>query len=68
MLRHVVIKDAMSDGVQTTGPDVPLAEAARVMIERKSGCLPVVEDENLVGILSETDVVRLVAEGKLGST
>jgi CBS domain-containing protein len=65
MLRQVVIKEAMSETVVTTGPDAPLAEAARAMVEHKVGCLPVVEGEKLVGILTETDVVRLVAEGKL---
>ena len=65
MLRQVAVKEAMSEAVHTTTPDVPLAEAARVMIERKIGCLPVVEGEKLVGILTETDVVRLVADGKV---
>ena len=65
MLRQLVVKEAMSETVVTTDPDAPLAEAARVMVERKIGCLPVVEKEKLVGILTETDVVRLVADGKL---
>ena len=65
MLRQVVVKEAMSEGVHTTNPDVPLVEAARTMVERKVGCLPVVEGEDLVGILTETDVVRLVADGKV---
>ena len=65
MLRQVVVKEAMSEAVHTTGPDAPLAEAARVMVERRIGCLPVVDGEKLVGILTETDVVRLVADGKL---
>jgi CBS domain-containing protein len=65
MLCQVVVKEAMSESVHTTGPDAPLAEAARVMVERKIGCLPVVDGEKLIGILTETDVVRLVADGKL---
>jgi CBS domain-containing protein len=65
MLRQVAVKEAMSEAVHTTNPDVPLAQAARVMIERKIGCLPVVEGEKLVGILTETDIVRLVADGKV---
>ena len=51
----------MVENVETTTPDTPLATAARVMIERKIGCLPVVENETLVGILTEGDFVRLVA-------
>jgi CBS domain-containing protein len=39
--------------------------AARLMVDRKIGCLPVVEDEQLVGILSESDIVSAVAQGNL---
>jgi len=63
MLRQVVVKEAMSPAIFTTTPETPLAEAARVMIERKIGCLPVLEAGKLVGIVTETDFVRLIAEG-----
>jgi len=64
MLRQVAVKEAMSADVQTTAPDTPVAEAARLMIERKIGCLPVIENGRLVGIVTETDFVRLVADGR----
>jgi CBS domain-containing protein len=64
MLKQVVVKEAMSAEIHTTTPDTTLAEAARVMIERKIGCLPVLDAGKLVGIVTETDFVRLVAEGK----
>jgi CBS domain-containing protein len=62
MLRHVVVKEAMSAEIHTTAPDTLVADAARLMIERKIGCLPVIESGRLVGIVTETDFVRLVAE------
>jgi CBS domain-containing protein len=62
MLKQVAVKEAMSSEIQTTSPDTPVAEAARMMIERKIGCLPVIENGKLVGIVTETDFVRLVAE------
>lgn len=62
MLRQVVVKEAMSDELYTATPDMTAAEAARLMIDRKVGCLPVVEGEKLVGIVTETDFVRLLAE------
>jgi CBS domain-containing membrane protein len=65
MLRQVAVKEAMSAEIHTASPDTPVAEAARVMIERKIGCLPVVEGEKLVGIVTETDFVRLVADGRV---
>ena len=64
MLRQVPVKEAMSAEIQTTAPDTPVADAARLMIERKIGCLPVIENGRLVGIVTETDFVRLVAEGR----
>ena len=64
MLKQVAVKEAMSTEIQTTAPDTPVADAARVMIERKIGCLPVIENGKLVGIVTETDFVRLVAEGR----
>jgi len=63
MLKQLPVKEAMSTDLQTTTPVTPVAEAARLMIERKIGCLPVVENRKLVGIVTETDFVRLVAEG-----
>jgi CBS domain-containing protein len=35
------------------------------MVDRKIGCLPVIEGEALIGILSESDVVSAVAQGSL---
>jgi len=64
MLRQVVVKEAMSAELVTTTPDTSVAEAARVMIERGIGCLPVLDAGKLVGIVTETDFVRLVAQGK----
>ncbi len=65
MLRQVPVKAAMSGELYTTTPDAPIAEAARVMMERKVGCLPVVDNGRLAGIITESDFVRLVAEGRV---
>jgi len=62
MLKQVAVKEAMSSEIQTTTPDTPVADAARLMIERKIGCLPVIDNRKLVGIVTETDFVRLIAE------
>lgn len=64
MLKQIAVKEIMSDQVHTAPPDTPVAEAARFMIERKIGCLPVVEGGKLVGLVTETDFVRLIAEGR----
>jgi CBS domain-containing protein len=62
-LDMLVVKEAMKSDVATTSPDTPLVEAAKVMLERKIGCLVVLEAEKIVGILTEGDFVKLVANG-----
>lgn len=59
VLGMLLVKDVMTTDPVTVRPDAALAEAARLMLERKIGCLPVVEDGKLVGILTESDFVRL---------
>jgi len=61
LLDTFAIKDIMTTDVITTSPDTPLVDAARLLIERKIGCLPVVENERLIGIITEGDFVALVA-------
>ncbi len=57
------VKDVMTTEPVTVDPDTPLADAARLMIERKIGCLLVVKGTTLVGILTEGDFVSLAAKG-----
>lgn len=60
-LDMLVIKEAMKTEVLTTTPETELADAARLMLEKKIGCLVVLEDGKIVGILTESDFVRLHA-------
>ena len=61
VLDALLVKEVMSTDVLTTTPDTPLVEAARVLMERKIGCLPVVEAGHLVGIVTEADFVAMMA-------
>lgn len=58
----LLVKEVMSTTVVTVGPHEPLANAARLMLEHKVGCLPVLDGEKLVGILTESDFVRLALD------
>jgi len=60
-LDSLVVKEAMKTDVATTTPDAPLAGAAKIMFEKKIGCLVVLENQKIVGILTEGDFVRLAA-------
>jgi CBS domain-containing protein len=59
LLDRIAVKEVMTPNPITIGPDAPLAEAARIMLERKIGCLPVVDAGKLVGILTEGDFVAM---------
>ena len=60
-LDSLVVKEAMATEVATTTPDASLSQAAKIMLERKVGCLVVVEAQKIVGILTEADFVKLAA-------
>ena len=60
LLSNVRVADVMSQPVVSVAPDADLQEAARVMAERKLGSLPVVDRERVVGIVTETDVLRRI--------
>ena len=61
-LHAIAIAEVMSKPPITVRPDESVPRAARVMAERKIGCLPVVVDEVLLGLLTETDVLGWVAQ------
>ena len=62
----LLVKDVMSRDVLTTHPEAPLAHAARLMFERRVGSLPVILDGRMVGMLTERDVTRALANGRIG--
>lgn len=62
LIKTITIKEIMTKHVITISPEASLKEAARVMIDKKIGCLPVVEDQKLIGLLTETDILRYVVE------
>lgn len=63
VLSRTKIGQVIQGSVITVGPDLPIEEAARVMIDHRIGCLPVVEDHKLIGIISDTDIFRAFVEG-----
>jgi CBS domain-containing protein len=60
-LATVPVKAVMTAQVFTVDPSVSLHAAVRLMIDRRIGCLPVVEDGKLVGLLSESDCLTQLA-------
>ncbi len=61
-LHAVEIERVMSGPPIVIAPTARISEAARIMAERKIGCLPVVDHrECLVGLVTETDLLRYFA-------
>ena len=59
----MLVKDLMKRAVATVGPDASLVVAACKMRDHDVGCLPVVDGDRLLGIITDRDiVVRGVAE------
>ena len=57
LMKTLRIKDVMVTAVITIPPDTDLCEATKIMMEEKIGCLPVVEDYIIVGLITETDIL-----------
>jgi acetoin utilization protein AcuB len=56
------VSEVMTRDVLSVRPEDPIEEAANAMRERKIGCLPVVEDGALVGILTSSDVMEALVQ------
>lgn len=61
------VREVMTWHVETIEADDDVATAAAVMLDNKYGCLPVLEQGVLAGILTEADFVRHVAERAAGA-
>jgi len=62
LLERVKIREIMTRKVYTVTPETPIEEAARLMLEHKIGGLPVLQAGRLVGIITETDILRAFVE------
>ena len=62
-----LVRHFMSSPVATVRPDLPLHTAAARMCDEKISCLVVTEDETTIGIVTERDITRAVAENKIST-
>ncbi|MEH2527444.1 MULTISPECIES: CBS domain-containing protein [unclassified Bradyrhizobium] len=59
------VKDAMHKGVDWVNPDTPITEIAKLMREHDIGCIPIGEDDKLIGMVTDRDIVcKGLANGK----
>ncbi|HUP37417.1 MAG TPA: CBS domain-containing protein [Candidatus Limnocylindria bacterium] len=67
LLTKVTVGEIMTRSVITIGPDRPARDGARLMLDYKIGALPVLDDGRLIGITTETDIVRKTARPRAES-
>jgi CBS domain-containing protein len=59
------VRDAMTENPRAIGRDSTVVEAAKIMRSEDVGIVPIVDDDKLVGTLTDRDIaIRVVAEGK----
>ena len=57
---HLTVDRVMTHHVFTVSPEAPVSDAARMMLEHKISGLPVVDGLHLVGVLTESDIFRVL--------
>lgn len=62
LLSRLTIDKVMTREVLSIDPDMPISKAAALMLENRIAGLPVVDDGKLVGIITESDIFRMVVE------
>ena len=65
LMQETLVRDIMTPRPYTIAPDEDVREVARQMLYGDVHRLFVVEGERLVGVISTTDMVRAIANGKL---
>ncbi|MCX7667555.1 MAG: CBS and ACT domain-containing protein, partial [Atribacterota bacterium] len=62
LLSKMTVADIMTRKVVFVEPDIPIEEAALIMNKNRIGGLPVVEEDKLVGIITESDIFEIFVE------
>jgi CBS domain-containing protein len=58
------VKEVMSGHVQWISPEIPISEVARIMRDNRIGCVPVGENDRLVGMITDRDITCRAAAVK----
>ena len=51
------VKDVMHKGVDWVNPNTPITELAKLMRAHDIGCIPIAEDDRLIGMVTDRDIV-----------
>lgn len=62
LMSQVTVEETMTKDVVTVSEDMPLEEAARIMADNKFGGMPVMRDDQVVGVITESDLFKAFLE------
>jgi acetoin utilization protein AcuB len=62
LLEKITVKDIMVAKVLTVAEDTPIEDAARMMVDNQISSLPVMRNKELVGIITKSDLFRIMFE------
>ena len=62
LLSKITVEDVMTPNVLTVDVNTPIEEAARIMADNKVGGLPVMKEDRVVGVITETDIFKIFLE------
>jgi acetoin utilization protein AcuB len=62
LLSKITVKDVMTKKVMTVQENTPIEEAARILADNKIGGMPVMRDDKVVGMITETDLFKMFLE------
>ena len=64
-LGHLPVSEYMKRKVHTLAPDADLQEATEIILQQRQRLIPVVSNDRVVGVLTRTDIIRLLVEDTL---
>ena len=62
LVGKIKVKQVMTRAVLTVEGDTPIEEAARIMVDNKVGGLPVMKGNEIVGVITESDLFKILLE------
>jgi len=62
LLVNLPIREVMTSPAISVPEDMPIEEAARIMVEKDIGCLPVLRNDELVGVITDADIFKAFVE------
>ena len=62
---QLTVSKVMTNNLFTVSPDTPILDAAELMLEHKVSGLPVVEANKIVGVITESDIFRMLVRSRI---